>query len=58
VRDHIQPEKDLGHSDKHGKLGKAVKDEAERGEEEAEEVVSVTKEQGKEKKLEDCATCA
>jgi len=64
VRDYIQPEKDLGHSDKHGKdgkMGKAVK-----GEEEKKKEVEVEVELGTEKteegsserrKLEDCATC-
>jgi len=58
VRDHIQPEKDLGHSDKHGKdgkMGKAVKGEEEKNEEE--EVEVRTEGTSQRRKLEDCATC-
>jgi len=47
VRDYISPEKDLGHSDKHGKQGKADKKE----EKEEEEGLHATQ------KREDCLTC-
>jgi len=62
VRDHIQPEKDLGHSDKHGKdgkMGKAVKGEEEKREKEKVAVRTDKTDEGtsERRKLEDCATC-
>lgn len=55
VRDHIEPKKDLGHSDVGGKKNKSVETQPEGSTDH-----DVQSEQGKkklEKKLEDCATC-
>lgn len=50
VRDHIEPKKDLGHSDVGGKKNKSVESQPE----ESSDEMLLGKEQ---KKLEDCATC-